>query len=537
MGERRRHGGPLTGSACAICGALQPAESSTSQLCPACLLAAALSDTTADAGEDDRLYDLPSGTPFGPFVIRRPLGHGGMAAVYEALDTRLQRSVALKVLPATVLHDQSFGRRFETEARVIAGLEHPHIVPIYAAGIEAGIPWMSMRLLTGGSLSALIHVRRLAPAEIVRLLRQVAAALDHAHARGVVHRDVKPANILLDASGVACVADFGLAQLLDSASRLTQSGMLTGTPHYMSPEQALGKRVDHRCDIYSLGIVAYELLAGTPPFAADSPMALLHQHVHQPLPVPAVGPSGPRWMAPVQKATAKNPQERWASAGEFIDALEAAVADGSAVVHSTTEDSGGRSRRGRASLWAAGTVSAGVIAGVVWFLPREGPGETPAAPSPPVIVSPPVAAPPRATTQDTSEVRQGESPSRTPTPRTSREPASSTPNTAVPPPPSEPSKESAVAGSSQAPLSPPAAPVAEGAPILEPGKGMPQLPPQPTPAAGGHKPAELLQGADPVYPGGREGCRTRRSGGAATGSSVWTDGSTTLSYSGQTIKS
>ena len=139
----------------------------------------------------------------------------------------------------------------------------------------------------------------------------------------------------------------------------------------MSPEQALGKRVDHRCDIYSLGIVAYELLAGTPPFAADSPMALLHQHVHQPLPVPAVGPSGPRWMAPVQKATAKNPQERWASAGEFIDALEAAVADGSAVVHSTTEDSGGRSRRGRASLWAAGTVSAGVIAGVVWFLPER----------------------------------------------------------------------------------------------------------------------------------------------------------------------
>ncbi len=303
----------MTGSACAICGAPQPPESSTSQLCPACLLDSVLSDTQAGAGEDDRLYDLPSGTPFGPFVIRRPLGHGGMAAVYEALDTRLQRSVALKVLPATVLHDQSFGRRFETEARVIAGLEHPDIVPIYAAGIEAGIPWMSMRLLTGGSLSALIQARRLAPVEIVRLLRHVAAALDHAHARGVVHRDVKPANILLDASGAACVADFGLAQLLDSASRLTQSGMLTGTPHYMSPEQAMGKRVDHRCDIYSLGIVAYELFAGTPPFAADSPMALLLQHVHRPLPVPAVGPAGSRWMAPVQKATAKNPDERWAS--------------------------------------------------------------------------------------------------------------------------------------------------------------------------------------------------------------------------------
>ena len=162
--------------------------------------------------------------------------------------------------------------------------------------------------------------------------------------------------------------------------------------------------------------------------------------------------------------------------------------------------------------------------------PREGPGETPAAPSPPVIVSPPVAAPPRATTQDTSEVRQGESPSRTPTPRTSREPASSTsPNTAVPPPPSEPSKESAVAGSSQAPLSPPAAPVAEGAPILEPGKGMPQIPPQPTPAAGGRKPAELLQGADPVYQRSRRPPNSKE-WWCCSGSSVWTDGSATLSY-------
>ena len=246
-----------------------------------------------------------------------------MAAVYEALDTQLQRPVALKVLPATCLHDVTFGRRFETEARLIAALEHPHIVPIYAAGIEAGIPWMSMRLLGGGSLSGLLQGRRLTPVEIIGLLRQVAAALDYAHAHGVVHRDIKPANILLDAAGAACVADFGLAQLMEAGSRLTQTGVLTGTPHYMSPEQALGKRVDHRCDVYSLGIVAYELLAGTTPFTSDSPVAVLLQHVHEPLPVPAVGPSGSRWMAPVQKATAKNPQERWASAGAFVGALEA----------------------------------------------------------------------------------------------------------------------------------------------------------------------------------------------------------------------
>jgi TonB family protein len=491
----------VTGSACAICGAPQPAESSTPQLCPACLLAAALSDTGAEeVSEDDRLYELPSGTPFGPFVIRRPLGHGGMAAVYEALDTQLQRPVALKVLPATFLHDQTFGRRFETEARLIAVLEHPHIVPIYAAGIEDGIPWMSMRLLGGGSLSSLLQERRLTPVEIVRLLQQVAAALDYAHAHGVVHRDIKPANILLDAAGAACVADFGLAQLMDSGSRLTRTGVLTGTPHYMSPEQALGKRVDHRCDIYSLGIVAYELLAGTTPFNSDSPMAVLLQHVNQPLPVPAVGQSGSRWMAPVQKATAKNPQERWASAGLFVVALEAAIDDGSAVVHSTTEDSGGRSWRGRASVWAAGAVSAGVIAGVVWFVPRQPPPETPPTPSPPVIVLPPVAAP-MAAAQDTNEVRQGGSPSRTPTPLTSRVPASSASgSTAVPPPPSEPSKEPAVAGSSQAPAPPSAAPVAGGAPSLELVKGTPQIPPPTTPAADVFTPANAVFEVTPVYP-------------------------------------
>ena len=251
-----------------------------------------------------------------------------MATVYEAVDTRLDRPVALKVLPAEFMHDQTFRKRFETEARLIARLEHPNIVPIYNAGIEGSVPWMSMRLLSGGSLSRLLQSQRPDPVEAVRLLRHVASALDYAHAQGVVHRDIKPANILLDATRTAAVADFGLAQMILSPSQLTQTGLVVGTPHYMAPEQALGQRVDHRTDIYSLGIVAYELLAGSPPFAGDSPLAILLKHLSEPLAAPS-GPSrSSPWMEPIRKAAAKNAADRWDSAGAFVEALESSLAIG-----------------------------------------------------------------------------------------------------------------------------------------------------------------------------------------------------------------
>jgi TonB family protein len=313
-------------SACRKCGAPRPSGSSAGSLCPACLLDIALSETLSDAEDDLEADGIPPGTNFASFVVTRPLGRGGMGAVYEAFDTRLERSVALKVLPAEFLHDPTFARRFETEARLAARLEHPNIVPIYASGIEQGIPWMSMRLLAGQNLSVLLRERRLPAPEAVTLLRQVAAALDHAHALGVVHRDIKPANILLDRAGVASVADFGLAQLMDSGVRLTRTGMLSGTPHYMAPEQALGQRVDHRCDIYALGIVAYEMLVGRTPFGGDSPVAVLLQQVNAPLPAPAGANLPVRCMAAINKATAKDPAERWPSAGGFVDALGAAIA-------------------------------------------------------------------------------------------------------------------------------------------------------------------------------------------------------------------
>jgi TonB family protein len=356
-------------STCGKCGAPRSPVASDPSLCPACLLSIAFSETLADAEEDGDADLLPPGSVFGTFLIQRPLGRGGMGAVYEAVDTRLDRSVALKILPAEFLHDPTFARRFDSEARLAARLEHPNIVPIYASGIEDGIPWMSMRLLAGKNLSALLQDRRLTAAESLALLKQVAAALDHAHAFGVVHRDIKPANILLDRNGVASVADFGLAQLMDSGARLTRTGMLSGTPHYMAPEQALGQRVDQRCDVYALGIVAYEMLVGRTPFGGESPVAVLLQQVHEPLPTPGNQALPAEWMKPIQKATAKNPAERWPSAGAFVQALASSIAVAPIVQNAALAL---RLRAGslRTRVVAAAAVFL-AIAALVWMLVRS----------------------------------------------------------------------------------------------------------------------------------------------------------------------
>jgi serine/threonine-protein kinase len=268
-----------------------------------------------------------SGETFGAYRIVEPLGRGGMASVYKAYEAALDRYVALKVLPGEFLHDETFAERFRREAKVVARLEHPNIIPIHAFGIEGGIPWMAMRLISGGALSSLLRAGRLTHERIITILRGGADALDYAHGKGVVHRDVKPQNILLDEAERVYLADFGIAKMVEGSGALTQTGMITGTPQYMAPEQATGQPVDQRVDIYALGVVAYEMLTGRVPFAADTPVAVLMKHVTEPMPIPPASTVPEPLVRALLKGMAKRPEERWASAGAFVRALEQGLAE------------------------------------------------------------------------------------------------------------------------------------------------------------------------------------------------------------------
>ncbi len=275
------------------------------------------------------------GKTLGKYQILEPLGRGGMAQVYRAYHPQLDRFVAVKILRADLIEEPEFQARFKREAQAVAALRHPHIVQVYDFDVQDDYYYMVMELLEGDSLKTRLTRQRLAgePLPIrtlTRILVDALSGLGHAHAEGITHRDVKPSNILLTRRGEAVITDFGIAQIVGGTS-YTLSGALMGTPHYMSPEQGMGEKVDQRSDLYALGVVLYEMLAGHPPYEADTPLAILMKHLHDPLPLPHEPGRAlpPPYEAVLLKALAKRPEERYQSAQEMSAAVvEAAAATG-----------------------------------------------------------------------------------------------------------------------------------------------------------------------------------------------------------------
>ncbi len=264
------------------------------------------------------------GRTLGQYQIVEDIGRGGMATVYRASQPTLHRFVAIKVLPPVLSMDEQFLARFRREAMVVANLAHPNILPVYDFGNFDGYVAIVMMYVAGGTL----RQKMLQPIDFRlanRIATQIAEGLDYAHRRGVIHRDIKPNNILMAQHDWAVLSDFGIAHLANRET-LSNSGVGIGTAEYMSPEQALGDPVDARTDIYSLGVVLYELLCGRVPFHGQSPIATLHQHIYEPLPALTLQPGVPAlYQMIVAKALAKSPADRFQTASELRTALEAAA--------------------------------------------------------------------------------------------------------------------------------------------------------------------------------------------------------------------
>lgn len=333
----------------------------------------------------------------GEYEIEREIARGGMGVVYLATEIQLRRRVAIKVLPPTLTFGALAIERFRREARTAAALDHPNIIPVYRVSSGGELLWYSMKLLEGRSLDSLLKERGgLDLDETVAVLDQVAEALDYAHQRGVVHRDIKPGNIVLDERARVTVTDFGIAKEIQEAS-LSGSGHLLGSPYYMAPEQYVGGEVHGAADQYALGIVAFQCLSGRVPFEGSSAYELLNKHVSEPPPaLAALRPDlPPHAAAAIERALAKQPDERFASAMAFVNALA-----GRAESVALPPPAG---RRRAALLWwrvGGGTAAALLLAGVaLWRVNRNSRASSlapsiPTAPAAAPAVTAPASTPP-----------------------------------------------------------------------------------------------------------------------------------------------
>ena len=273
---------------------------------------------------------ITTGTVLGRYRLTERAGVGGMSEVWKAEDETLKRTVAVKVILGPVAAESTFRERFLREARLVAGLEHPNVLPVFDYGTATidgdEVSYLVMPLVAGGSLKGRV-AGPVPPSLAIAWLSAIASALDHAHAKGILHRDVKPGNVLLDSQGRPLLADFGLARSAEVSSGLTATGTVLGTPLYMAPEQATGAALSGRADQYALAVIAFELLAGRVPFSAQSPLAVLHQHVTSPPPpLSSVLPgTSPAVDAVLARGLAKEPADRFESCGAFVAALGAAL--------------------------------------------------------------------------------------------------------------------------------------------------------------------------------------------------------------------
>jgi eukaryotic-like serine/threonine-protein kinase len=312
--------------------------------------------------------ELAPGDVFGCYRIERVLGTGGMGAAYLATDTQLGRQVAVKTMRPDVAAEPHTRERFLREARAAAAIEHENVVPVYAVGDADGSPYLVMPLLRGEALDARLE-RGAWPslAEVCRLAREVAAGLAAAHAVGLVHRDVKPANVWLDGeTGRARLIDFGLARQARGGDALTRAGVVLGTPAYMAPEQAAGAPVDHRADLFSLGVLLYELTTRRRPFVGDSVLAVLTAlAVHDPQPAHEANPEAPVALSRlIARLLAKTPDDRPASAGAVVATLAAIESAPAPQPPAVPGEAVGKWNRARALLFAGFTIF-GLVLGLL----------------------------------------------------------------------------------------------------------------------------------------------------------------------------